>query len=179
MRKTRMVSKVVSVLGALTLLTALPAATASAATVVPNTVVPNTYVSDGHVLSVALTGGCLDDSAAFGTRVIGCNGLQYQDWQETVWDDGTFQLKNDNTNRCIEDLNVPDGNGGHVLYVTTSCNSSQQQSWYAYGQYQYKGQEIVNQYTGYCLDFSTSYDLRTFPCGSYWSPSPYQTWYGW
>ncbi|MER6126068.1 ricin-type beta-trefoil lectin domain protein [Streptomyces sp. NPDC001795] len=103
------------------------------------------------------TGGCLDDSFAYGFRGFGCNGLDFQNWNVHIWqEDGTRQFRSIATNRCWFG-GVPEG--AHPY--TTDCNSSKEQSWWVHA----RGDRVSfeNQATGLCLDDS-EYGLRMLTC---------------
>lgn len=111
------------------------------------------------------TGGCLDDSFAYGFRGFGCNSGDFQSWTVRVWqEDGTRRLRNVSTGRCIYG-----GVGAGSRPDTRSCDSSQQQSWWVYK----RGDQVSfeNQATGLCLDDS-EYGLRMLAC----SHNRNQTW---
>jgi hypothetical protein len=74
------------------------------------------------------SGLCLDDSGDFGPRTFHCNGLNYQKWGVTVWGDGTRQLRNLATNRCLGARNQ--GSGGNGILVFGPCGPSRVMSWY-------------------------------------------------
>ncbi|MGW3266151.1 RICIN domain-containing protein [Streptomyces sp. NPDC001056] len=103
------------------------------------------------------TGGCLDDSFAYGFRGFDCNGLDFQNWNVHIWQgDGTRQFRNIATGRCWYG-GVPEG--AHPY--TTDCDSSKEQSWWVYP----RGDRVSfeNQATGLCLDDS-EYGLRMLKC---------------
>ena len=112
------------------------------------------------------TGGCLDDSFAYGFRGFGCNSSSdFQNWTVRVWqEDGTRQFRNVSTGRCIYG-----GVGAGAHPDTRSCDSSQQQSWWVHK----RGDQVSfeNQATGLCLDDS-AYGLRMLAC----SYNRNQTW---
>ncbi|MEV4440763.1 RICIN domain-containing protein [Streptomyces sp. NPDC049577] len=109
------------------------------------------------------TGRCMDDTTNGGFRTWSCNGSGPQKWNVHVWNDGTRQLRNINTGRCIEDTD----NG----LRTVICNSSPEQSWWIKvwndGTVRFQGQV-----TGRCLEDSDGSGFRTWACDS----SPNQSW---
>ncbi|MFF4873707.1 RICIN domain-containing protein [Streptomyces sp. SID5770] len=107
------------------------------------------------------TGSCLDDSRQYGLRGYGCNGGVHQKWDVRVWNDGTRQLRNLATDKCLYD----DG----VTLATRACDSSREQSWFV----RKTGDQVAfrSQATGECLDDS-HYGLRTVPC----SYNRHQSW---
>ncbi|MFD5465119.1 RICIN domain-containing protein [Kitasatospora sp. NPDC127059] len=111
------------------------------------------------------TGGCLDDSFAYGFRGFGCNNSDFQNWNVRIWqEDGTRQFRNIATNRCIYG-----GVGAGVHPDTRACDSSKEQSWWVHA----RGDQVSfeNQANGLCLDDS-EYGLRMMPC----TYNRYQTW---
>jgi hypothetical protein len=103
------------------------------------------------------TGGCLDDSLAYGFRGFDCNGLDFQNWSVHIWqEDGTRQLRNVATGRCIWGASTEGARPD-----TRACDSSQAQSWWVYA----RGDQVSfeNQATGLCLDDSGA-GLRMLAC---------------
>lgn len=106
---------------------------------------------------------CMDDSYKYGLRGFTCNGGEWQRWVLTRWKDGTYQLKNGSTQRCIFSS----------LSGTTmrTCDSSREESWYVTrwndGTWQMKSQS-----TGDCLEHH-QYGLRAVEC----TASTIQSWY--
>ncbi len=72
------------------------------------------------------SGLCLDDSREFSVRTFHCNGTNYQRWGVTVWNDGTRQLRNVATNRCLGARKY--GAGG--VLTSGACGPSSVMSWY-------------------------------------------------
>ncbi|MEV5572324.1 ricin-type beta-trefoil lectin domain protein [Spirillospora sp. NPDC052269] len=110
------------------------------------------------------TGGCLDDSFAYGFRGFSCNGMAFQNWNVHIWGDGTRELKNLATGRCIW------GGGAELSRPSTgNCDASKGQSWWTYS----RGDQVSfqNQATGLCMDDS-EYGLRMLKCNY----NRYQTW---
>ncbi|MEI7031547.1 RICIN domain-containing protein [Streptomyces pratensis] len=110
------------------------------------------------------TNRCMDDTDS-GFRTWSCNGSRPQLWDVKVWGDGTRQLRNVNTGRCIEDSHT---NGFRTV---GSCSSAAEQSWWVkvWGDGTVRFQ---NQVTLRCIDDS-SLGFRTFPCNDL----PYQSWF--
>ncbi|MFG2132796.1 ricin-type beta-trefoil lectin domain protein [Streptomyces sp. NPDC048751] len=158
-RRTR--GRTVAVLSAVAFLSAAPAGVAGAAAPQPQgtrvtTVAAGAADAVEHYGNTA-TGGCLDDSFAYGFRGFGCNSLDFQNWRVHVWqEDGTRQFRNLATDRCIFG-GVAEG--AHP--DTRSCNSSREQSWWVHA----RGDRVSfeNQATGLCLDDS-EYGLRMLRC---------------
>jgi hypothetical protein len=99
---------------------------------------------------------CMDDSH-LGFRTVGCHFGDHQRWIVRVWvEDGTRQLRNVKTGRCIGD-NPNDGG-----FRTFGCDSSRVQSWFIkrYGD----GIHFQNQNTGRCIDDTDEGGFRTFEC---------------
>jgi hypothetical protein len=97
------------------------------------------------------TGGCLDDSLAYGVRAFSCNGTTFQQWVQV--DAGSFGFnnrffRNVATGRCLDD--------SVAGLRTLSCNSLDYQVWIP-------NADIRNRHTGNCLDDS-SIGLRMIPC---------------
>ncbi|MDX6758718.1 RICIN domain-containing protein [Streptomyces sp. F8] len=113
------------------------------------------------------TSACLDDSE-HGIRTYTCLGNDHQKWNVHRWADGTRELRNINTGRCL--TGSP---GGKV--APYPCDKAKDQSWIVH-RYPDGAVELKNQQTGLCLDDSPSHHLRTFPCGTHTQKSPYQTW---
>ncbi|SHG81355.1 RICIN domain-containing protein [Streptoalloteichus hindustanus] len=110
------------------------------------------------------TGRCIDDSNAHGLRAFGCNNLDFQRFQVTVWKDKTREFKNLNTNRCIDD------SAAHGLRAF-GCNKSRFQSWWV-TRWKDGTLEFRNQETGRCIDDSHPHGLRAFGCNK----SRFQSW---
>jgi hypothetical protein len=107
------------------------------------------------------TGGCLDDSFAYGVRAFICNGTTYQQWVQV--DAGSFGfnnrfLRNVATGRCLDD--------SQLGLRTLNCNYLDYQVWIP-------NSDIRNRHTGNCLDDSAA-GLRMFPCNGL----SYQQWDG-
>ncbi|WP_410644360.1 RICIN domain-containing protein [Amycolatopsis sp. lyj-346] len=86
-----------------------PAGTASAAGR-PPLPAPQPVVLEGFDLTVPLRpAACLDDSRDFGARTFQCNRRNYQNWNVHVWGDGTRQLRNIDTGRCLGAENYGSG----------------------------------------------------------------------
>ncbi|WP_228990485.1 RICIN domain-containing protein [Streptomyces sp. DH8] len=103
------------------------------------------------------TGRCLDDTNN-GFRTWSCNGTNPQLWDVRVWGDGTRQLRNVNTQRCIEDSHA------HGLRTVGSCSSAAEQSWWI-KVWDDGTVRFQNQATLRCIDDS-SLGLRTFACNN-------------
>ncbi|WP_221889770.1 RICIN domain-containing protein [Streptomyces sp. WAC06614] len=116
----------------------------------------------------AATSACLDDSE-YGVRTYTCLGNDHQRWNVHRWADGTRELRNVRTGRCLTDY--PAGSVG-----PHACDKAKDQSWIVH-RYPDGAVELKNQQTGLCLDDSPAHHLRTFPCGSHADKSPYQTWH--
>jgi hypothetical protein len=69
------------------------------------------------------TGWCLDDSGAYGLRVIACNGGQYQQWYYSTYNGS---LTNMRTGRCVDDSFAY----GLRPY---ECNNGRYQMWGPFG----------------------------------------------
>ncbi|MCF3179941.1 RICIN domain-containing protein [Streptomyces polychromogenes] len=113
------------------------------------------------------TSACLDDSE-YGVRTYTCLGNDHQKWNVHRWADGTRELRNTKTGRCLTDH--PEGN-----VRPYACDKAKDQSWTVH-RYPDGAVELKNQQTGLCLDDSPAHHLRTFPCGTHSGKSPYQTW---
>jgi hypothetical protein len=103
------------------------------------------------------TGGCLDDSFAYNFRGFTCNRTNFQNWNVHIYQgDGTRQISNIATNRCIWGAGA---NGSHP--ETRSCDTSKEQSWVVHP----RGDKVSfeSQATGLCLDDS-EYGLRMLTC---------------
>lgn len=67
-------------------------------------VVPDTFITV-IVLKNVLTGRCMDDSQAFGLRMIGCNGTLFQDWRvDAVNSIGIIRFQNEQTSACMVEV---------------------------------------------------------------------------
>ncbi|MEW2615344.1 RICIN domain-containing protein [Streptomyces sp. NPDC047880] len=100
------------------------------------------------------TGSCLDDSLDYGLRSYKCNHLPYQWWTLRTLSDGTRQIRNQATARCIADTRT----GLRIQ----DCTVSSAQHWTIDA----GGDDAItlkNAVTGHCLDDSTA-GLRTLPC---------------
>jgi archaellin len=108
------------------------------------------------------TGGCVDDSFAYGIRAFSCNGTTYQQWVQ-VDASGNFGfnnrfLRNVATGRCLDD--------SAAGLRTLNCNYLDYQDWIP-------NSDIRNRRTGNCLDDS-AIGLRMIPCNGL----NYQKWDG-
>jgi hypothetical protein len=115
-----------------------------------------------------VTGLCVDDSAPYGLRAIGCNGLNYQLWYQ-VWRGGiNYAMQNVHTGRCLDD-SAPYGlrsypcNGQNYQEWTVESSGAAHFGWFV----------LKNVHTGLCLDDSAAYGLRAFQCNG----QTYQLWY--
>jgi hypothetical protein len=107
------------------------------------------------------TGGCLDDSFAYGVRAFSCNGSTYQQWVQVDAGYMGFSnrfLRNVATGRCLDD--------SEFGLRTLNCYYNDYQAWIP-------NTDIRNRHTGNCLDDS-SYGLRMWPCNGL----NYQRWDG-
>ncbi|MBQ1090556.1 helix-turn-helix domain-containing protein [Streptomyces sp. B93] len=102
------------------------------------------------------TGNCLDDSLDQDLRAYRCNGMSYQRWTVRSSADGTRQLRNHATGRCLAD----GGTGPHAL----PCDRSAAQKWTLLA-HEDEAVGLRNQTTGRCLDDSTM-GLRARPCAA-------------
>lgn len=102
------------------------------------------------------TGNCLDDSLDYGLRSFKCNHLPYQWWTVHSLSDGSRQLRNQASGRCIADTST----GLRIQ----DCTTSPAQRWTLNAG---SGEAIAvkNTVTGHCLDDSNA-GLRTLPCAS-------------
>ncbi|MEU5110876.1 RICIN domain-containing protein [Streptomyces longwoodensis] len=80
------------------------------------------------------------------------------------WNDGTVQLKNANTNRCMFDSNDQG-------FTTRPCDSSANQSWYVH-RWADNTLELKNQATTRCIDDS-NLGFRTLGCNA----GQFQSWF--
>ncbi|MFF4578842.1 RICIN domain-containing protein [Streptomyces sp. NPDC001373] len=113
------------------------------------------------------TSACLDDSE-YGVRTHACLGNDHQKWNVHRWADGTRELRNLKTGRCLTDHPVGQAR-------PHPCDKAKDQSWIVH-RYPDGAVELKNQQTGRCLDDSPAHHLRTFPCGTHGQRSAYQTW---
>lgn len=100
------------------------------------------------------TGNCLDYSLDYGLRAFKCNHLPYQWWTILEVSDGTRQIRDQATGRCIADTRT----GLRIQ----DCTASSAQHWTINA----GGDDAVilrNSVTGHCLDDSSA-GLRTMPC---------------
>ncbi|GAA3245945.1 RICIN domain-containing protein [Streptomyces sp. XM83C] len=117
---------------------------------------------DTRIFVNRATGACMDDSLEHGLRTYGCNGLPYQRWTLRTLPDGTRQIRNHATGRCISDT----GNGPR----TEPCGDSTAQRWTTP-----RGDDeavpVRSTVTGRCLTDATA-GLRSLPC----EDIPHQKW---
>jgi hypothetical protein len=112
-------------------------------------------------LKNAATTRCADHSFEFRLRPLGCNGLDWQKWYRTPWNDDTHEFKNKATGWCLDD-------SFQYGLRAFPCNQSRYQSWYMQWDSFYRV-TLVNQQTGRCLDDSADFGIRTFGCnGTIW-----------
>lgn len=130
------------------------AASASSGVVMSPMDVVNTFQN-------AATGSCLDDNnnPGGGLHAQGCNGGVWQRWNVHIWNDGTRELKNVATGRCL-DYYAPAN-----LLRTLGCNKTTYQSWIVHGlnggRIAFENQNARNT----CLDDSFQAALRGYnPC---------------
>ncbi|MFD0264989.1 RICIN domain-containing protein [Streptomyces sp. NPDC127106] len=129
--------------------------------------VPTAAADTVQTLRNDATSACLDDSE-HGVRTYTCLGNDHQKWNVHRWADGTRELRNIKTGRCLT--------GGPAGQVTPyPCDKAKDQSWFVH-RYPDGAVELRNQQTGLCLDDSPAHHLRTFACGTHSQKSPYQTW---
>lgn len=94
---------------------------------IPLTITSGTASADSiQTFRVDQSGFCLDDSNDFYARTFPCNGTTYQQWNVRVWGDGTRQLRNVNTGRCLGAAII----GGEPTLISDACSSSAELSWY-------------------------------------------------
>ncbi|GGS24051.1 hypothetical protein GCM10010252_74050 [Streptomyces aureoverticillatus] len=109
------------------------------------------------------TGNCLDDSLDKGLRSYACNGMPYQWWTVNRSADGSRQLRNHATGKCLD-------HGGDGLR-TVPCGADSSQWWvFVTG-----GDEAVglrNEATGRCLADHRRPGLRAMSC----APARHQKW---
>lgn len=102
------------------------------------------------------TGNCLDDSLDYGLRSFKCNHLPYQWWTVRSLSDGSRQLRNQATGRCIADTST----GLRIQ----DCTTSPAQRW-TLNAGSDEAITVKNTVTGHCLDDSNA-GLRTLLCTS-------------
>ncbi|GHH31268.1 RICIN domain-containing protein [Streptomyces rubradiris] len=120
-------------------------------------------------VSPASVGGmCLDDSLAYGLRVITCNGTRWQLW--SVGNPGLgYAMQNLETGRCVDDssaygLRAFPCNGMTYQFFASQLMASDVNM---------QKRTFQNVNTGACMDYSSPYGLRGFPCNG----TQYQNWW--
>lgn len=147
------------VLAVAALLVTVPGAVPASASggAVTTTIMPSSY-----------GGRCLDDSFAYGLRVINCNGTNWQLW--SVGNPGPgYAMQNLATGRCVDDssaygLRAVPCNGLSYQFFTSYLKASDVNK-------QKRSFQNVN--TGACMDYSEAYGVRGFPCND----TQYQNWW--
>ncbi|WP_328929601.1 RICIN domain-containing protein [Streptomyces sp. NBC_00190] len=139
----------------------------AAATTTAGAAVPAGALDSVQTFRNGATSVCLDDSDA-GVRTYTCLGNDHQKWNVHRWADGTRELRNLKTGRCLTDF--PRGS-----VSVHPCDKDKDESWIVH-RYPDGAVELKNQATGLCLDDSFEHHLRTFPCGTHSARSPFQTW---
>jgi hypothetical protein len=98
---------------------------------------------------------CLDDSWEVGLRTFPCNGGVWQRWDVYVQTIGIVGLKSQATGKCLDLVNG--------LHTDAVCHFTTQQLWKVNSPVDGGGFTIQNT-SGPCLDDSTEFHLRPFPC---------------